>query len=160
MREHLEIRELGGVPVDYDGFAARLADIDRLELSCGASGPAADALRSCVESSTLGCWVAADCDGVAMLFGLAPYPGCADTGVPWLLMATTARARHRRALLRTGREFLRRYLRLRPRLVNLVHQRNAAAIRWLRALGFTVHPPAMSVTVDGHPFLPFTYGMS
>lgn len=75
--------------------------------------------------------------------------GVARGGVVWLLGtdALLRTASHRWQFLRAGRVWVDRLLACCGQLCNWCDARNVVAARWLRTLGFTVHPAA--------PFGPF-----
>lgn len=74
------------------------------------------------------------------IFGCAEYGSLlAPVGVPWLL-GTEAIRRHRRVLQRWARHYIAAMLQEYPRLFNAVHADNTVAVRWLKALGFHLHP--------------------
>lgn len=114
-----------------------------------------DALARCVENSSLACWVAEDGDEPVAVWGLANWNK--DVGIPWLLLAASARQRFRRELTRDSRRYLQRMLEIRPQLMNVVHMHNSVAIRWLRSLGFDVHRDTMELR--GHRLHLFTYNI-
>lgn len=61
----------------------------------------------------------------------------------WLLgtAGLTSTRSHRIQLVRRGRRWVDELLETRPRLGNWVFAANVESVRWLRSLGFTVHPP-------------------
>lgn len=61
-------------------------------------------------------------------------------GVPWLL-GTQEIVKHRRVLQRWARGYITELLERYPRLCNAVHAENLISVRWLKALGFRLHPP-------------------
>ena len=83
--------------------------------------------------------------------------GVARGGVVWLLSTDglTASRSHRWQFLRAGRVWVNRMLSLFGQLSNWCDARNVATVRWLRTLGFTVHPPA-PFGVRGLPFHHFS----
>ena len=83
------------------------------------------------------------------LFGCVPDQ---DIGVPWLL-CTPRIALFPRETLLTGRRLVRQWLTSHALLSNLVHRDNAQAIRFIRALGFTVAPNP--VAMKGGEFFMF-----
>jgi hypothetical protein len=71
------------------------------------------------------------------MFGVTPHaPG---EGVPWMVGTTALESRRaQRELLRISRDSVAEFQALYPLLFNYVDERNAAAQRWLRWLGFTL----------------------
>jgi hypothetical protein len=63
----------------------------------------------------------------------------APIGVPWLV-GTDVLTRHPCVLQREARRYIAAMLEAYPHLMNVVHADNRTAVRWLRRLGFTVHP--------------------
>lgn len=127
---------------------ARAPDVEEMLASSGAS--IEQALAYGLEQS-LRVWVI-EHDGL-------PLAAVGDTmagigiGVPW--MVTTVHVeRHARGFLRASKALLQEAMQRHYRLVNYVDDRNAAAIRWLRWLGFEMHPAA-PYGVAGLPFRKF-----
>lgn len=78
------------------------------------------------------------------IFGVSMPSLMSDTGSPWLL-ATDEMVRHAPAFLRMSSGYMAG-LRLRFRVLhNYVGARNAAAIRWLGWLGFTVSEECIQI---------------
>lgn len=116
----------------------RRADADEVWAS-GRLLPA-DALRVSLGLS-LKAWTGT-VDGVPMcIFGVAPLSLMSGYGAPWMLGAEGLE-RHAVAFLRRNRPFVAEMRAVFPRMENWVDARNAASIRWLRWLGFTIHPAA------------------
>jgi hypothetical protein len=75
------------------------------------------------------------------VFGCAEHGSLlAKDGVPWLL-GTQEIVKHRRVLQRWARGYITDLLGRYPRLFNAVHAENTVSVRWLKALGFDLHPP-------------------
>jgi hypothetical protein len=84
--------------------------------------------------------LAVDVDGkLAMLGGLTVHSLVGGVASPWLLGTTELDKAHG-ALTRLGMRYRDIALSLYPELVNYVDVRNRKAIRWIKRLGFTVHP--------------------
>ena len=94
-------------------------------------------------------------DGVPIaLFGVAADDMMGSTGRPWML--TTAEVeRHKKQFLRDSRHWIENVQVMYPSLENWVDARYERAIRWLRWLGFTIHPAA-SYGLLGADFHHFT----
>lgn len=76
----------------------------------------------------------------------------APAAVPWLV-GTDALTRYPGVLQREARRYIAAMLEVYPHLTNVVHAENRVAIRWLKRLGFTIHPPVRVPT--GALFHPF-----
>lgn len=121
------------------GHVARhLRSSDALEVfaSHGVTGP--QAVFASVAASRQVRGILGD-DGVPV--GLC---GVAGGGLVWLLgtPALLGSASHRWQFLRAGRVWVNRMLGICGQLHNWADARNVQTVRWLRTLGFTVHPPA------------------
>lgn len=93
-------------------------------------------LRSSQEAYT-----ARAADGrIICMAGVSPATLTGPTGVPWLLGSDLVPVYRRPFMLET-RAMVARWLTLFPVLRNIVDARYAAAIRWLRWLGFTIGEP-------------------
>lgn len=93
---------------------------------------------------------------VLCIFGVARASLLVPDGTPWLL-GHKRLDRHARAFLRDCRPALLAMLQRYHHLSNWVDARNAGAIRWLRWLGFDLHP-AVPHGADGLPFHYFEMG--
>ena len=84
---------------------------------------------------------AVDINGeLACLFGCAPINGMLGLrAAPWLL-GTDVLDRHPSALMRHTAPYLAQMQRRYPHLLNYVDARNTRSIRWLKRLGFVIHP--------------------
>lgn len=87
---------------------------------------------------------------VLCIFGVSGGSMLVPDGVPWML-AHRRLDRHARAFLRDCRPAVAAMLDRYRHLSNYVDARNICAIRWLRWLGFEIHP-AVPHGVDGLPF--------
>ena len=143
-------------PVTHDVIAdllPRLRPVDRLELDCmGSDDPDAD-LRRMIATARRSRATYIDGDLVC-IFGVSASTTLGDVGCPWALTTRAVERREfRREFIagsRVGLEWLGQDFR---RLWNLVAEENAAAIRWLRWLGFRFDGRA--VDLRGHRFLHF-----
>jgi ribosomal protein S18 acetylase RimI-like enzyme len=136
---------------DADDLAQSMRAIDRVECVAVSGLAPRAALEMSMASAD---WsIAAEESGkVWCIFGVSPGDFLADEGHPWMLAAEGIE-RHpsaARALLELGRYWVQsmRY----SLLSNLVHRDNAAAIRWLRRLGFEF---GRSEARGGEPFVWF-----
>ena len=136
-------------------LAPRVRAADRAELMDGWGHTPAFALTEGVLGSDRVWSGFADRDLVC-IFGVAPVPRSAGTGVPWLIGSDLI-LRHQRAFLRRNRAKLAEMQALYPVLRNWVDARNHAALRWLAWLGFTIDP-AGPMGPRGLPFHHFHRG--
>lgn len=134
-------------------LAKALRQQDQAELVAAGEADALSAICAGVERSDWAFAVFVDGE-LACIFGVAPLRGARRRcGVPWMLGTSVVR-RRRRVLARLAKTYIDRMLLAYPRLFNAVHARNEAAVRWLRAAGFTVHEP-LPHSKTGEPFHPF-----
>lgn len=134
------VEAVAPTPEHLDFLAAHLRAQDRAELH--AAGWGDDCRRALECSVAKSRWtLVALVDGVpAAIFGCAEHGALlAPSGVPWML-GTDAVARHGRVLQREARRYIAAMLQEYPRLFNAVHAENTVSIRWLRRLGFVLHP--------------------
>lgn len=116
----------------------RAADWDEVQ---AATGDVEHALLFGAKTSN---WVeACIIDGqLACVFGLAPLQGLLGRqAAPWML-GTPVIDKNQRVLLTHSRRYLERMRSEYPHLLNCVDARNKKSVRWLRWLGFTLHPAA------------------
>lgn len=142
-------------PGDAQAIAGSLRAADVAEVRA-ASGliPDASFLERCIGMSDPVFTI--DIDGApAALFGVTELNPHLGVGAPWLL-ATPALDRHPRVLITEGPEYIRRLRNQWPILVNFVHAKHHRSIRWLRWLGFNLHP-AEAHGVAGEQFHRFDY---
>lgn len=141
----IEVRPI--TPAVIDDLLPRLRSIDQVEMDCMMPGDHRAGLVRMAEKARRA--RAAYIDGELVgIFGVSAGGILSDTGHPWLL-ATTAIEPHRRVLIETSRVGLDWLAQDFRRLWNVVSVENAAAIRWLRWLGFEF---GETVTVRGHAF--------
>lgn len=115
----------------------RQADIDEVFESSGSS-PITAVAESVLASDE--CYTAEVGDELLCMFGVAPLQGfLGTTAAPWLL-GTPALDRHSVLLMKTCRAYIARMKERYPHLLNYVDSRNTKSIRWLRRIGFTIHP--------------------
>lgn len=88
---------------------------------------------------------------LAAIFGLAPLDGVLGSrAAPWML-GTPVLDRHPSVLMRSCRPYVAYMIQNYPHLLNYVDARNEKSKRWLKALGFTLHP-AEPYGVEQRPF--------
>lgn len=136
-------------PAHVGTLAARMRAIDALECSINGRSPK-EALRMSLRFSTMAWTVKIDGRAEAMM-GASCVSLLDGEGSPWLLMTDVA-VRHARALLVEGRRYSDIMQSVFPVLRNNVHAENAAAIRWLERLGYTMGPV---FDMAGHPMRTF-----
>lgn len=147
MAVDIEIRL--ATPDDVEQLIVDLREADRQELIASGENPA-EAVRRSVRESV---WaVAIRFDGVlASLTGLAPIDGLLGSRAsPWML-GTPHVDKYPSMIVRIGRWYCGVMLEQYPHLLNFVDARNTRSIRWLRRLGFTIHP-AYVFGGRSHPF--------
>lgn len=150
-RPAVEIRPVE--PGDVERMLREMRGVDRTE---------ATAFGFDVEQGLRGSITASDFSRTALVNGqLLAIGGCtryprgtvlAPIGVPWLV-GTDALTRYPGVLQREARRYIAAMLEVYPHLTNVVHAENRTAIRWLKRLGFTIHPPLRVPT--GALFHPF-----
>ncbi|HWV38855.1 MAG TPA: hypothetical protein VN033_10315 [Vulgatibacter sp.] len=123
-------------PAHVDELAPKLRPADAAEVLASGGFTPREALEESVRASAHA--FAALFDGeVAGMWGVVDGPGC---GIVWALTGPAVE-RHPKAFLRHSRVAVGVLLRHYPALVNYVDARYAAALRWVRRLGFEVGPP-------------------
>lgn len=138
---------------DAPDLAPRLRSMDMRELRAACpEGDVVDLLSNDIAKSDFS-WAAAVNGECHALFGVAPFPGRAEVGVPWFLSSELA-VQFRREWLGLAPQYLSAMHRLYPTLTNGVHQENSIAIRWLKRMGFKFTNAPLSIR--GEPFLMFT----
>lgn len=133
-------------------LAPRLRPADVAELWAGSRSEPEDALIRAVRISTEG-WAGVVDGETICLFGVAPLSVLGGRGSPWML-GTDGVDRHALTFLRRCRAVVAGWRSVYPVLENVVDERNTAAHRWLRWLGFTLGDPRPHGP-DEMPFRPF-----
>lgn len=129
---------------------------DRNELAASSGEPVQQIIDESILASTL-CWTALIDGEVAAIFGCAPIGTMLSlSGAPWML-GTDVLDRHPLTLMKTCRPYTVQMQKTFNHLRNYVDARNVKSIRWLRRLGFTIHPAA-PYGVAGQPFHLFEMG--
>lgn len=120
-------------PEDAQRLAAALREDDAAELR--AAGLTVEQALSGIRCQAL------RHDGqLVALFGCQPFPGKAGAGVPWMLCTQALSGVPRRAMAMVSDQVVSGWQATHAELSNMVHRRNAQALRFVRWLGFTVHP--------------------
>lgn len=144
-----DVRTWLATPEDVEGLIEDLREADRQELIASDGDPEEAVRRSVRESA----WaVTVYIDGkLAAITGVAPIDGLLGSrGSPWML-GTPHVDRHPSVLVKVGRLYCGAMLDQYPHLLNFVDARNTRSIRWLKRLGFTIHP-AYVFGGRTHPF--------
>lgn len=139
-------------PGDADILYDNLRPADRAE--CEAYGR--DDIRASIIASvarSLLCWTGFIDGELAAILGCSPVSVMGGVGSPWML-GTPALDQHSRILVRATPRYIARMSGAFPHLINFVHAENTTSVRWLRRLGFTIHP-AVPFGARGEPFHPF-----
>lgn len=127
-------------PEDAEALFAALRPADLRE--CLAYGQAD--VRAGIAESIAGsffCWSAHEDTALLAVFGVGPLSMINGIGSPWLL-GTPLLDRRSRLLQRLAPQYVAKMLQFFPHLLNFVHVENVRSVRWLKRLGFTIHPPA------------------
>lgn len=125
-------------PEDGQALLANLREADRQELIASDGDPERAILGSLHDSV----WaVSTLINGeFACIHGLAPIDGLLGSRAsPWML-GTPVIDKHPSVLVRASVWYRDVMLGQYPHLLNFVDARNTRSIRWLRRLGFTIHP--------------------
>ena len=133
----INVRRMTAEDIEPIARDARQADRDEIEEGCGQS--IASALTIGLRSSVVPIVIAWDETPLAALGDVSYSPG-AGIGVPWLV-STNAIEQHPRGFLRVCKPLVAQMLERHMTLINYVDARNAAAIRWLEWLGFSMGSP-------------------
>jgi hypothetical protein len=134
-------------PEHIQTIADRMREDDRREVEAMNDSTPAEALTFSLRKSSRAWTVVMDGQPEVM-FGVGDINILAGVGAPWLL-GTDAVLAHQVEFLRGSREWISQLLRRYSVLRNFVDARNAASIRWLRWLGFSISDPIMH---RGHAF--------
>lgn len=119
----------------------RKADHDEFAVSC--SGTVENGLRLGLLISQQA-YAGVTKGGVVAITGLYKPTLTCNFGVPWMVGSVTLEDRRiQKHFMRASRSVLGKYLADAGRLENWVDSRNTVAIRWLRQLGFTIHPATL-----------------
>lgn len=149
----LRFRGLQAGDVAFLAAHLRADDVQELAATRGPNVHPADAISRAVLLSSHA-WVAASEGGRAIaIFGVAPVSLLNGIGSPWLL-ATDEAFRHPRSLVVEGRRYLSVMRAIYSDMVNYVDARNVRSVRWLKHLGFTLHPAA-PYGIEDEPFHKF-----
>lgn len=134
---------------DAQALVADMRPADRDEITAS-SGPNLLATVQRAIGETPDC-VACEFGGrLVSIGGAVPLSLLSGEASPWML-GTSLFQRFPGRLTRAARTYLARMQQTYPHLVNYVDARNVQSVRWLRRLGFEIHPAAPH-GVAGLPF--------
>lgn len=115
---------------------ARQADVDELQAASGKTP--GEAMREGLKIS-LETWAGLVNGEPICIFGLAPASILGGSAIPWMISAEGV-DRFAVGFIRRCRPVVAGWSQSFPSLWNYVDARNTRAIRWLRWLGFQIHP--------------------
>lgn len=147
MAAEVEFRYVTAIDVAQLIANMRQADRDEVQASAG------NVAEAVVDSVLHSAWsLAVIINGeLACIFGLAPIDGLLGSrAAPWML-GTPVIDRHPRVLMGHCRPYVAHMAACYPHLLNFVDERNTRSKRWLKAMGFTLHP-AQPYGVEQRPF--------
>lgn len=123
---------------DAESIACYAREADVRELwACAKTTPLAAMVKGMRVSPDAWTWLV---DGVPVcMFGVAPYSILGGGGCPWLI-GTHEIDSHAWLFLRNSKDGILGLLAQWDHLHNWVDARNTKAIKWLKFLGFTIHP--------------------
>lgn len=126
-------------PGDVEQLVVKMRQADVAELDALGLSDHIGCLRQSVADSAF-CYTAVQGDEVVCVFGVVPADGVfGDYGIPWML-GTDLVTTNQRVLMRLCRPYIDEMLRAYPNLFNVVHAENSRAVRWLKCVGFSLHP--------------------
>lgn len=135
--------------LDVVKLSRNLRPGDSAEIAAyGHTDPLLALTRSAAQSVV--CWTAFINGELAAVMGCAPVSMMGGVGSPWLI-GTPMLDAHPRVLVRETPRYIDEMCKLFPHLVNFVHAENTRSVRWLRRVGFTLHP-AEPFGALGEPF--------
>jgi hypothetical protein len=142
-------------PATVDDAAPLMENLRPSDVREVAAYGMSDPLRAATDSirrSTL-CWAALADGELAAVLGVSPVSPLQGIGSPWM-MGTPVLDRHVKHMLVRAPVCVERMLDAYPHLANFVYVENRSSIRWLKRLGFTLHPPVPFGALS-KPFHPF-----
>lgn len=137
------------VPSDVALLAANMRRPDRDEIEASSGPDIIRAIRHSVEVSS-DAFACVAPEGLIAIGGMAPLCMLTGRASPWLL-GTDLLDSVPGLLTRSALAYCTRQADVYPLQVNYVDARNTRSVRWLRRLGFTIHP-AEPHGVAGLPF--------
>ena len=150
----VELRAASGSDIAHVGSQLRAADLAEIQAAHGTGvDPQRIVLQAARASDLALAAIAHDGEPIALL-GVAPISLVSGEGAPWML-GTERVFQEPRAALLLGRRMTTAWAERYRLLQNWVDARNALSIRWLRKIGFTIHPAEPHGAL-GLPFHRFT----
>lgn len=140
-------------PGDEVELVAFMRDSDIREIAAASFRTPGEAVPLAIAASEQ-TWTGFLAGRLAFIGGVTAPVALSGTRRPWLL-GTTAIDRHPAAFMRHCRRWMPRVRRQFPRLENYADARAGRTVRWLRALGFVIHP-AEPYGLGQRPFHRFT----
>jgi ribosomal protein S18 acetylase RimI-like enzyme len=131
----------------------RKADRDELVATVGEDN--SEHIWACCESSTQVAVVVDAMGEPICVFGVAPYEGQPEVGIPWML-ASFLILKYPKQLHVRAKAVLRDWHRAFPILTNATDKRNTLVLRWLQRLGFRLVREFPEYGVAKIPFIQFT----
>lgn len=143
-------------PGDEVELIAMMRDADRREIAAASMRSPGEAVPLAIAHSEK-TWTGFLAGRLAFIGGVTAPSALSGTRRPWLL-GTTAIDRHPAAFMRHCRRWMPKVRRQFPRLENHVDARAGKTVKWLRALGFVIHPDE-PYGLCRRPFHRFTMGL-
>lgn len=140
-------------PADAEELFANLRAPDRTEIVASGGGDVYKLIAQSIRGSVVA-WSGFVDGKLACTFGVGPLSILSGIGAPWML-GTDELDRHSRILIRLTPDYISAMLQVFPELENYVHADNKVSVRWLKRLGFHLHPAA-PYGVQGKLFHKFT----
>lgn len=138
MAELAKTKVRGFHPEDLPELIERMRKPDWDEVEA-AHGEVPGALASSIQASTV-VWSAEVEGRLACVFGCAPISGVLGrSAAPWML-GTHVVDQNPGALMRLTPAYIGLMRESYPHLLNYVDARNTRSVRWLRRMGFEIHP--------------------
>lgn len=114
----------------------KLRHDDHQEILAASGCNPSDVLRrSALEGEVCRVAVAEDTGNIVTIWGLSYCDEDEQVGYPWMV-GTDEMLRHRRDILRLGKEQTADFLKRRPVLINMMDSRNVTHKRWLQWIGY------------------------
>lgn len=148
----MQIDQRPATLADAHDLGPRLRKADRLEVRASSGREACGVLIDAVMAATQAdAW--SHKGKVLAISGLSPCKGAPHIGVIWML-GCKEMEQFPKEMMRGRREYVKKLLKGHDMLLNFVDNRNTAAQRWLKWLGFSIGEP-QPFGVAGLPFRPF-----
>ena len=135
----VEVTERDLQPGDIDALLGNLRKCDQLEVEASAGKHRVALVLRLAERSSLWARTIFVNDKLTCIFGVSSIDFVQGVGSPWML-ATPVFDKHPRAVIERSAGYIPLIQELFPHLINYVDARNVKAIKWLKWLGFDMHP--------------------